>query len=117
MVSRELLEAVIGKAYVPRIVEKIEIDDGNVTTYYTCSKKPMTCLGYEINIYRFAHMCKKWALANGWVFQVRTGNTLSVIDILNDKNKELHTTKQITANAEPEAIFKACEWVLNRKEK
>ena len=66
---------------------------------------------HSINTYELAHKCKEWAFKTGWLFQIRTGSTLSVIDIFNHKDQELNMRTQISADTEPEAVFKACEWV------
>ena len=116
MISRKLLSEVL-----------------NIKIYYINTKKdgalyiPDNCIGFEwdnngyrelsgaINIYELAHKCKEWAYKNGWLLQVRTGTSLSVADIFNSDKQELHIRKQISEKIEPEAIFKACQWILEQQ--
>ena len=106
-VTKELLSEVLG----------IEVKGGNIVV-----QKNLVIFAYadeskwgHINIYELAHKCKKWCFNNGWVLQVRTGNTLSVVDIFYSENQEFDIKKQIIENTEPEAIFKACQWILETK--
>ncbi len=70
---------------------------------------------YYINTHELAHKCKEWAWNRGYLFQVRTGNTLSCIDIFDRENEELDFEKQTSERTEAEAIFKACQWILENK--
>ena len=65
-----------------------------------------------INIYELAHKCKKWAHnKNYWLSTCYTGQ-VKIYDAGSTYPKIiLHT--EIT---ESEAIFKACEWILEQKE-
>ena len=113
MISKILLEEILG----------FKVLDFYTTDYYLyysligcravddCEEAEET-----INIYELAYKSKKWAFRKGWLFQVRTGSTLSAIDIFNSKNQELSMRTQITADSEPEAIFKASEWVLKEEQ-
>lgn len=67
-----------------------------------------------INIHELAHKCKEWAFQKGWLLQIRTGLDLSVIDVFNADKQELQIRRQISEQTEPEAIFKACEWILKK---
>ena len=82
----------------------------------------------NINIYELAHKCKEWAYTNK--YRLSSGqhrlNTkqeyyinnqiasyfCSVYYITNDDSDI-----QIDANTEPEAIFKACQWILDKDSK
>ena len=63
-----------------------------------------------INIYELAHKCKEWALSKECELLscIRDENT-SLCDIYSDV---LDCKFTHYANTEPEAIFKACEWIL-----
>lgn len=108
--SKELLSEVLQKEYSDRLVERIEINDNLLQIFYTCSSKGIaTCLGIEINIYELAHKCKEWALCrNKCLSSTPYCKGLYVCTILGDDMFEAET--------EPEAIFKACEWLLELKE-
>ena len=68
----------------------------------------------SINIYELAHKCKEWILINKYK-----------IFIYSDDNSEWYCQVQLVdadeqpkewsvAETEPEAIFKACEWILEQ---
>lgn len=72
----------------------------------------------EINIYELAHKCKVWALSKGYI--INSGATTSndwsstIYKVIKENPyiKELsHTWEQ----SEPEAIFKACQWILDKE--
>ena len=77
----------------------------------------------SINIYELAHRCKEWATTKNFCI---TSSTFIAEEDDNDlewiKNKnyawaELSIVDLIfRAKTEPEAIFKACEWILQQKE-
>lgn len=63
----------------------------------------------KINIYELAHKCKEWALKQKYYIKSQVGTEISVANIFASNNR---CDENITANTEPEAIFKACEWIL-----
>ena len=73
-----------------------------------------------INIYELAHKCKKWANKQGYAI-------LSTVHIEADKthfgefgvldSKTLKYVIKGLADTEVEAIFKACEWILEQEAK
>jgi hypothetical protein len=61
----------------------------------------------DINIYELAHKCKEWAYSIGYVLN---SNSKSYCDVCD--------TGFITgfeATTEPDAIFKACQWILDNE--
>jgi len=69
------------------------------------------CCVYGMNIYEFAFKVKGWALKQGWYLNTCITNEGAYCD--GDKpptSQEFH----IEADTEPEAIFKAGEWVLKQ---
>ena len=70
----------------------------------------------HINIYELAHKCKEWALSKNYILQssieIDCGYCEISYIVLNQVEKVL-----ITAESEPEAVFKACEWILNKDSK
>lgn len=61
----------------------------------------------EINIYELAHKCKEWAMDKG--YYTESGLTGKLAQCL------VVGVKHFLADTEPEAIFKACEWILKQK--
>ena len=64
----------------------------------------------EFNIYELAHRCKEWAAYRHECF----------INIFQKTSYNKYTAKLdgkvFQSDTEPEAIFKACQWILDNKE-
>jgi len=98
MISKELAKAVLSGEY-----KKLTYSDGEV-------------LACHINICELAHKCKEWARTNNYNLDsgVHGMNKelwfcfaeYSLPDNINETCKYEHT--------EPEAIFAACEWILEQ---
>lgn len=69
----------------------------------------------DINIYELAHKCKEWALFEGHILSSWMTNPMNEIECYCKSNNIDRYPFQ--ANTEPEAIFKACEWILENKDK
>ena len=104
MISKELLSEVLG----------VYVRDG---WYFDCEILIYTydkILGLdenyhaEINIYELVHKCKEWAYTNHE----------AVINIFQKTSYNPYTAKLegkvFQSDTEPEAVFKACEWVLKK---
>jgi len=76
----------------------------------------------NINIYELAHKCKEWAwrtenvrLETGRMYGLTTEAHNCRIDVYSGHKFYFNGRyKDFTANTEPEAIFKACEWILKQ---
>ena len=118
MISKELLTAIRKDEHKVLNTDLNYIEKDNKIGYLLDNRQ-----WYFINIYEFAHKCKEWAYTNK--YRLSSGqhrlNTkqehyinnqiasyfCSVYYITNDDSDI-----QIDANTEPEAIIKACEWLL-----
>jgi hypothetical protein len=102
MISKELLSEVLG---IDKRLCRIDEIKENYIFFYT-----MTNAGEfqnYINIYELAHKCKEWALTEDkCLSSTPYHKELYVCTILGDEMFEAET--------EPEAIFKACEWILEQ---
>lgn len=113
IISKELFSEVLDDKTVynieiyPRVVryDRIEIED-------------IVVPNCQINIHELAHKCKEWAWNNGYAIEI------SMIDItdwsINVENLDTgkYCYKKTKYNiSEPEFIFKACQWILENKEK
>jgi hypothetical protein len=118
MISKELLSDVLGYR-----VSKSYIDDTQDVQYVDVFLEGDDTGIYDsINIYELAHKCKEWAwslhpssLFIGtvkeeikWCCFVSFG--VSIQPIYNE------TRKTFYESTEPEAIFKACQWIVENKE-
>jgi hypothetical protein len=113
IISKELLSEVLG-IEITRIKVK-----GNILEY----NHDFT--GYcedDINIHELAHKCKEWAWGFRNEFRFNLNPAISgeenskvyIVQLFSSK----HTRKLIhgvQADTEPEAIFKACQWILENK--
>ena len=68
----------------------------------------------EINIYEFSYLCKEWAIKIDYKIESHTHLINKRIIGVASFNMQDNTTKFFQADAEPEAIFKACEWLLEK---
>lgn len=73
----------------------------------------------RINIYEFAFKCKEWALSKGYrLLSLNKECYLCDTEGLCDISEQLNQWSELfKANTEIEAIIKACEWILEKKDK
>lgn len=114
IISRELLNEVLGY--------KLKIDRVGAISYselnYFFEDGDME----SINIRELAHKCKVWAFSKGvsiYCIQYKVDNgeyCLYLYDI--DRETEILDTRTdvMSFATEPEAIFKACQWILGNKD-
>ncbi len=64
--------------------------------------------GYSVNTYEFMHMCKQWAVKKKWI--MKSG--------INKEGKGFceGLFGCLTADTEPEAVIKACEFIRGKEE-
>ena len=113
MISKELLSEVLG-------IEVWNIKDASTGALYV----PDNAIGFEYkdcmagaaNIYELAHKCKEWiiskrhdVLSGG----IEDGKYSCYLDSQSTENEVLNAHY---ANTENEAIFLACEWIMEQKE-
>lgn len=65
----------------------------------------------EINIYELAYKCKEWANITKNVY------LSSGFNEMDKKWEAMMMQHTFPASTEPEAIFKACQWILDNKDK
>jgi len=98
IITKELLSEVLGKT-----VSNPRFATSDIMLRYSYGT------GFqEINIYELAHKCKEWAKENNIIV---SSNQYSVLVTDNSNIREL-----FKAHTEPEAIFKACQWLLENKD-
>ena len=74
---------------------------------------------FTINIHELAHKCKEWAYKNKFI--IETGFTTSgdwfytVLEV-KDTSPYVAEVKTNWGITEPEAVFQACQWVLDNKD-
>lgn len=98
--SKELMSEVFGD-----FIRQVWECDGKI---YTKSNNFLE----EYNIYELAHKCKEWALTQGYTVQSYT-NTHFCEATLHGVDVEINPN--YFGDSEPEAIFEACQWVLENR--
>ena len=112
MISPELLSAVLGEEFDDVRTNCIP---NNLNGNHLQARTKGDWGGWSShNIYELMYKCKEWAVKNGfwlssWVVQDKTGRaevenveTLKIID-------------RFSCKTEPEAVFEACQWILDNK--
>ena len=107
MISKELLSAVLGLHCGIKSIKNSEV------IYW------FDCIGeireHSINIYELAHKCKEWALKHPYKVISKPDNVPGLWEAY--VNLSLTSKHGEVADTEPEAIFKACEWILTKDSK
>ncbi len=111
MISKKLLSKVLDLD-----IYKCQFANPRVTAYFESAeqKKPMF-----INIYELANKCKLWAFNQKFPYCI----TSRIIDdgkgmweAETGYGFGVPSSVDFIADSEPEAIFKACEWILKEQE-
>lgn len=120
MISEELLSEVLayGVMLKPHKEENNEIwfEYEEKTEYSTVWSNE------NINVYELAHKCKKWAYDLNYILSSNIHKDFKFTELHNTKAhcivdgiNMLTYREFFEAETEPEAIFKACQWVLENK--
>jgi hypothetical protein len=111
MISKELMLIVLGYVNDCRV---IHITEEQRDIKYDILSPVNGHYTERINKYELAHKCKEWAIKQGYVLESRLSlnkNHQGVCRI-----RKVRTFIEIICDTEHEAIFKACEWILENKE-
>lgn len=108
MISKELLSEVLG-------IEVISVQVISITVHYAYKNVEDKEIIDKLNIHYVAHKCKEWARHNkfrlvGWY---RIGKSK---DYKIDVHNHDMCIYESSSKTEPEAIFKACQWILDNKD-
>ena len=114
MISIKLLSEVLGK-------KVIRYDNELQILFYRDEYDSMVWA--ELNIYELAHKCKEWAWRN---YHYTLSSEYADNEYSCSATLTWHDFKNypctieeypIVSDTEPEAIFKACQWILDNKRK
>lgn len=116
MISKELLSEVLGKT-----VDIVYTKDHVGNDFKTFIRPRYGDFLDEINIYELAHKCKEWAYKQKQSYRVTSGFTnLPDYDYeaIIENPTSTGTKREIfEADSEPEAVFQACQYILENKDK
>lgn len=111
-ISKELLSKVLTQTTNQRYfyISNIQMSNNNLSFTFI-SDEGFNC-EYAKNIYELAHKCKEWVKQD---FTLESAvsfdkDNIPYCRLIGDIEEEM-----FEANTEPEAIFKACQWVLDNK--
>ena len=120
MTSKELLNKVLNIEIV-----SYQMKQKNILAYeYNKVSKNQwsgkTFCNRSINIYELAHKCKEWALSKGYI--INSGATTSndwssTIYKVIKENPYIKELSHTWGQSENEAIFRACQWILDKDSK
>lgn len=123
------------KEYIEKIFEVIfdgctfgSVEDDYLIHYsQPCVIMDGSWVESEVNVYELAYKCKEWALKQNCSIESTYRNTIGLAWVVYNVKydgydkfgiKHEHTyKKEFHSDTEPEAIFKACEWILENKDK
>jgi hypothetical protein len=117
MISKELITQIL-RVY-PQYSKQDECT-GNITyegkssiIYFEVNSKMIS----QCNVYELAHKCKEWAMSKGFII-LTYGEAYYNVDVHYKCNNSKIGRMAFydTAQEEPEAIFKACQWILDNKD-
>lgn len=113
MISKELLSEVLG-------LKVWKVLDCNMNTLRYCiypneGDEPSEYM-FPINIYELAFKCKEWAYENktlcGYNIELKSYKSENDYWLCELMSEDI----TFSADTEPEAIFEACQWILENKE-
>ena len=105
MISKKLLSEVLGKECAD-----ISVENNRICFYDWSNNGASEC----INIHELAHKCKEWVWNKNYSMRI---DQIGLMD-WNIEMEDMDSGTQCFNDdfyhiTEPEAIFKACEWILN----
>jgi hypothetical protein len=110
-ISKKLLSEVL--EINEKLISDVSIDEFECRYYDVEDDKYYSC-----NIYELAHKCKEWALSKGYILMSKPRTSSSFATCVFCKNGKCDYEDDLwndfRADTEPEAIIKACEWIMNK---
>jgi hypothetical protein len=127
MISKELLSEALGVK--TRSHSKVHYKDNTISyeadlkirdiAEKVNSKQFLDVVSWgNINIHELANKCKGWAYEHGYAITsgVDTKNSIGVARMHKIEEVDNPIYKYYNETTEPEAIFKACQWILENKD-
>ena len=113
IISKELLSEVLGVKISSKygVIGK-DVKD-NRFYYLLEGYKHIHSDAQEINIHELAYKCKEWAWEQGYVINSHYAKD----DCYARANNMVEFSIESKEKTEPEAVFKACQWILENKDK
>lgn len=119
--SKELLSEVLSKEFNFMFgISDISTYNNLVQISFYETELCSMCGLHQINIYELAHKCKEWAFDKEYsvyATQYKIDDGEWCIYVFKDKDMHDYGCDicDTTFKTEPEAIFKACEWIMEKE--
>ena len=111
MINKKLLSEVLGYD-----VQKYAVRKNNIIPFQRNKVfKDALNVRNPINIHELAHMCKEWAYSREYLIDSRVTQSGACRLFTSPISEKKDVERVFTAKTEPEAIFKACEWILDNQ--
>ncbi len=119
VISKELLREVLKD----KKIEFVDIRDNQI--WFAKTEKGAMAWTWSdicINIHELAHKCKEWADGYGYTLKSFTADNYQGVSngccefYYERTGKKVKDLKDVCEQSEPEAIFKACQWILDDKD-
>ena len=111
MIDKELLSEVLD---IPIIEVQQNLYKNRLYYKIDDESKPFNEGIKHIPIFELAHKCKEWAFSTHNVM-VSSSVSEATLGIATIKNDDAEIEYCEIADSEPQAIFKACQWILDNK--
>lgn len=120
MISKELLSEVLNKKVIDDDISNIELKENTITfieDYWDEDEGSGFYRSHTINVYELANKCKEYAMSKGYYLRAEQGvnykDNLQWTAFLNTNMDDGADYVDYWNSTEPEAIFKAAQWVLD----
>lgn len=115
MITKQLIKEVLHAECINPYLKLIEPFVEYTVVHYAKVSGQSNYTTRNINIYELAHRCKNWALTKGYVLSSSSYNGFGFCEIKQITEERLVSIPWCDQdyNTESEAVFKACEYILN----
>ncbi len=116
MITKKLLAEVLDETIIYNGELADSLISNNILTYYSNGM-----VEHKINVYELAHLCKEWAFEEGYSLYIKIRpDILNLKDVTHFYVVQLgfgsdKYARQFYGDSEVEAVFEACEWILNKR--
>ena len=108
--SKELLNEVLPFGDINSLISYGLSSDGDILLQYED-------IDEIFNIYELAHKCKEWALTNKYKIVIYSDDSFDWYCQVQLADVDEQPKEWSVAQTEPESIFRACEWILENKDR
>jgi hypothetical protein len=117
LISKELLSEVLHE----EVTQTGTIMEHNQALQYSTESQVHYSLNKHINVFELAHLCKEWARSEGlemFIYELKDSQKNYEVRVLRkgERDSEEYIFSWWNLATEPEAVIKACQWILDNKD-